>query len=285
MNAVKKHILVGADQSAAGKAAADWAAFRAGNQGLDLHLIRTVPEPWAFREAAQYSSAMARARELIDAETARLTGLNPSLTIDAAVQTGETVQVLQRLSEKAEMVVVGTDRRPDSHGEGFGSVSFQTVVLSRSTVAVVPYANSADRHGVIVGVDGSPDSALALEFGAAEASHSRQDLTAIYACPPDGQASDAEVLRSGPVADHNERHRLRIAVSPIREAYPGLVVHEILETTESPANALIHAAAIASLLVIGLRGSGGLRKPVGSIAWQVLLNIQCPTIVTRAASS
>lgn len=44
------------------------------------------------------------------------------------------------LSEKAEMVVVGTDRRPDSHGEGFGSISFQTVVLSRSTVAVVPDA-------------------------------------------------------------------------------------------------------------------------------------------------
>lgn len=285
MNAVKKHILVGADQSAAGKTAADWAAFRAGNEGLDLHLIRTVPEPWAFREAAQYSSAMARARELIDAETARLTGLIPSLTIDAAVRTGETVQVLQRLSEKAEMVVVGTDRRPDSHGEGFGSVSFQTVVLSRSPVAVVPYANPADRHGVIVGVDGSPDSALALEFGAAEASHSRQDLTAIYACPPDGQAPDRKDPGSGPVAGQEERHRLRMAVSPIWEAYPGLVVHEILETIESPANALIQAAAIARLLVIGLRGSGGLRKPVGSIAWQVLLNVQCPTIVTRPASS
>lgn len=284
MTAVKKHILVGADQSDTGKAAADWAAFRAGNHGLDLHLIRTVPEPWAFREPIQYSNAMARARELVDAEAARLSGLIPSLNIDAAVQTGDTVQVLQQLSEKAEVVVVGTDRRPDSHGEGFGSVSFQAVVLSRSTVAVVPDTDPADRHGVIVGVDGSPDSDLALELGAAEASRSMQDLTAIYACPPVGQSRDGNDLRSGLGAEQEERHRLLTAVSPIREMYPGLVVHEILELNESPANALIHAASKARLLVIGLRGSGGLRKPVGSIAWQVLLNIQCPTIVTRPAS-
>ena len=210
---------------------------------------------------------MAGASELIDAETARLTGLIPSSTIDPAVQTGETVQVLQRLSEKAEIVVVGTDRRPDSHREGFGSFSFQTVVLSRST-SPSSYANPADRHGVIVGVDGSPDSALALEFGAAEASHSRQELTAIYACPPDGHAPDRKDLGSGPVLDQEERHTLRMAVSPIREAYPGLVVHEILETTESPANALIHAAAIARLLVIGLRGSGGTAFPGRPAQWR-----------------
>jgi len=278
---VKKHVLVGVDQSAAGRAAADWAALRAVNLGLSLHLVRVVPEQWAFREPAQHSSAMAGARALLHAEAGRLSSLIPSENIERIIRAGETVQVLQELSDGAETVVVGTDRRPDFHGEGFGSVSFQTVVLSRSTVVVIPDIGLEDRHGVIVGVDGSPDAALALDLGAAEASRTMQDLTAIYSCPPNGQPSDGQDPRAGLGAEQEERRRLLTAVSPIRNAYPDLVVQEIFETNESPPNALIHAAANARLLVIGLRGRGGLRKPVGSIAWQVLLDVQSPTMVTR----
>lgn len=281
MSVVNGHVLVGVDQSSAGRAAADWGALRAGNRGLDLYLVRVVPEQWAFREPAQHSSAMAGARALLDAEADRLSSLIPLVNIETTIRAGETVQVLQELSDGADTVVVGTDRRPDFHGEGFGSVSFQMVVLSRSTVVVIPDIGLADRHGVIVGVDGSPDSALALDLGAAEASKTMQDLTAIYSCPPNGQPSDGQELRSGLGAEQEERRRLLKAVSRIRSAYPDLVVQEIFETQESPSNALIHAAANARLLVIGLRGRGGLRKPVGSIAWQVLLDVQCPTMVAR----
>lgn len=278
---MKKHVLVGADQSSAGRAAADWAAARAGNRGLNLHLARVVPEQWAFRGPAQHSNAMAAARALLDAEADRLSSLMPMLNIETVIRAGETVQVLQELSDGAETVVVGTDRRPDFHGEGFGSVSFQTVVLSRSTVVVIPNIAWADRHGVVVGVDGSPDSARALDLAAAEASRTLQDLTAIYSCPVNRQPSDWQDPRAGLGAEQEERRRLLTAVSPIRSAYPSLVVQEIFETNESPPSALIHAAADACLLVIGLRGRGGLRKPVGSIAWQVLLDVQCPTMVTR----
>lgn len=274
---MKKHVLVGADRSSAGRAAADWAALRAGNLGLNLQLVRVVPEQWAFREPAQHSNAMAGARTLLDAEADRLSSLIPLANIETIIRAGEIVQVLQELSDGAETVVVGTDRRPDFHGEGFGSISFQTVVLSRSTVVVIPDIGLADRHGVIVGVDGSPDSALALNLAAVEASRTMQDLTAIYSCPP----ADGQDARPGRGAEQEERRRLLSAVSPIRNAYPDLVVQEIFETNESPPQALIHAAANARLLVIGLRGRGGFRKPVGSIAWQVLLDVQCPTMVTR----
>lgn len=274
---MKKHVLVGADRSSAGRAAADWAALRAGNLGLNLQLVRVVPEQWAFREPAQHSSAIAGARTLLDAEADRLSSLIPLANIETIIRAGAIVQVLQELSDGAETVVVGTDRRPDFHGEGFGSISFQTVVLSRSTVVVIPDIGLADRHGVIVGVDGSPDSADALNLAAVEASRTMQDLTAIYSCPP----SDGQDARPGRGAEQEERRRLLTAVSPIRKAYPDLVVQEIFETNESPPHALIHAAANARLLVIGLRGQGGFRKPVGSIAWQVLLDVQCPTMVTR----
>jgi nucleotide-binding universal stress UspA family protein len=60
------------------------------------------------------------------------------------------------------------------------------------------------------------------------------------------------------------------------------VVHQQLETDTEPAKALVGAAKDARLLVIGSRGRGGFSRMVlGSTAHAVLLNVPCPTIVTR----
>ena len=68
----------------------------------------------------------------------------------------------------------------------------------------------------------------------------------------------------------------------LTDKYPDLVVHQELETDTEPAKALVDAAAKARLLVIGSRGRGGFSRLVlGSTAHAVLLNVPCPTIVTR----
>lgn len=168
---MKAHeVLAGADGSSTGQGAADWPAQRADGQGLSLHLVRVVPEPLYYRVPAQYVEAVAEAKVLLGHERDRVAARHPTLQIVTSWQPGEPAPVLSVVSVGADIVVLGSDRSADGRGEGFGSVSFQAAVLCRSPVAVIPAPAATNRTGVVVGVDGSADSEIALKMAAEEAS-------------------------------------------------------------------------------------------------------------------
>ena len=166
---VKSQIVVGVDGSAAGYAALEWAVRQAAHSRLRLNLVRVVPGSWSFRNASRYHQSVEQARELLTRKAQLATALDTSLQVTTTLLTGETVRALRVLSRDAEMIVVGTDRRPDRHGEGFGSVRFQTAVTSRCDVTVVPAAGATDRAGVVVGTDGSTDADIAVQRAVVEA--------------------------------------------------------------------------------------------------------------------
>lgn len=282
---MKAHeVLAGADGSSTGQRAADWAAQRADRLGIWLHLVRVVPESSYYRLPEQYEEAVAEAHVLLSLERGRVAARHPTLQIVTSWQPGEPAPVLSRLSVGAEMVVLGSDRSADRRGEGFGSVSFQAAVLCRSPVAVIPAPRVANRTGVVVGIDGSADSELALKVAAEEASRTGEGLTVLHVVSktlPPANAGGAGIGHSrepGPQALISE------ASGSIRQLFPGLHVRVVLDVDDSPADGLIRAAEHASLLVIGCWGRGGLRKPIGSIAEKVLMQLPCPTIIMRPAS-
>ena len=278
---VNSQIVVGVDGSHAGHAALEWAVRRAAHFHVPLNLVRVVPGPWSFRHASRYLEAMNQAAELLAAEARRVSVLDSAVPVTTTLRTGETARTLRRLSGDADMIVVGTDRRPDRHGEGFGSVSFQTAVISHCVVTVVPPAGADGRTGVVVGTDGSADSAIAVERAAAEALRLGQDLTVVHACNGhDGPGA-------GPTGDGTGRMAtdtctvLAAALAGLARDHPGLKVHPVLESGGYPAPALVRAGARALLLVLGCKGRGGLDVLVGSVAREVLMDIQCPTLITR----
>ncbi|MEZ2391358.1 universal stress protein [bacterium RCC_150] len=276
---VKKQILVGIDGSVVGGNAADWAAARARDLGLQLNLLHAVPEPWAFREKTPHERATAQAKDLLKGEAARLAGLDPSLDVVTTLASGEPAETMRRLSADAEMVVVGTDRRADIHGEGFGSVSFQVAIISRCAVVVVPLSSIEAPSGVVVGIDGSSDSDIAVESAAHEAQRMDQELVLVHA------VGEAEGTPAHPGANSDGSLVLSAAAESLAGHYPGLVVQQILAAQHGPAEALLDASAGARLLVIGCKGRGGSRVLVGSVAQHVLLGIRCPTLITRPALS
>jgi nucleotide-binding universal stress UspA family protein len=283
---LKAHeVLAGADGSSTGQRAADWAAQRAAALGLRLHLVRVVPERPYFRLAVQYAEAVAEAGAMLNLERGRVAARHPTLHIATSWQPGEPAPVLSQLSVGAEMVVLGSDRSADRRGEGFGSVSFQAAVLCRSPVAVIPAPRAGSRTGVVVGIDGSDDSELALKMAAGEATRRREALTVLHAASK-GLAGAEQGGRTGAGTSVSPDPRTLIseAAGRMREDFPALTVHEALIVDGAPANALISSAEHASLLVIGCWGRGGLRKPIGSIAEKVLMRLPCPTIITRPAS-
>ena len=283
---MKEHeVVAGADGSDTGQGAADWAAQRAAGLGLRLHLVRAVPDRGYFRQPVQYAEAVAAARAMLDRERARVGTRHPALRIATSWQPGEPAPVLSGLSVGAEMVVLGSDRSADSRGEGFGSVSFQAAVLGHSPVAVIPAPRAGSRTGVVVGIDGSDDSELALTLAAAEANRRGETLTVLHAVSKAPDAADpGRRTEQGYSPKPDSRTLISIAARRMREHFPGLTIHEALESDGGPADVLVRGAEQASLLVIGCRGRGGLRNPIGSIAEKVLLRLPCPTIITRPAS-
>ena len=283
---MKAHeVLAGADGSSTGQRAADWAAQRADRLGLRLHLVRVVPEPSYYRLPVHYGEAVAEAQALLSLERGRVAARHPKLQIITSWQPGEPGPVLSRLSVGAEMVVLGSDRSADRRGEGFGSVSFQAAVLCRSPVAVIPALAAAERTGVVVGVDGSADSEIALKMAAEEANRLGETLTVLHAVSKALRPADAAGWTGiGYRREPDPQALISDAAGSVRDLFPGLHVREALQLDDSPADALIFAAEQASLLVIGCWGRGALRKPIGSIAEKVLMRLPCPTIITRPAS-
>ena len=81
-----------------------------------------------------------------------------------------------------------------------------------------------------------------------------------------------------------EEERLVLAetVAGLKEDYPSLQVHQVLETERSPVDALVDAAVNARMLVVGSRGRGGIQRLLlGSTAHGVLRHLPCPTVITR----
>jgi nucleotide-binding universal stress UspA family protein len=140
---------------------------------------------------------------------------------------------------------------------------------------------------VVVGVDGSEESLIAVEWAAREAVRRSAPLRIVSAPAPMPrmlayQASPrmvAVALRS--IATR----ALDAAVARSEEVAPGLRVTTGL-LSGSPPLALTKSGADASLLVAGARGAGGFAAMVlGSVSRYVADRARCPVVVVRAENT
>ena len=136
---------------------------------------------------------------------------------------------------------------------------------------------------VVVGVDGSEESLLAVEWAAAEARRHAAPLRIVSA--PDAaprmhayQASPAEIA----VALRGIAARaLDAAITRSEEVAPGLPVDTRL-LSGPPAVAVADSGSGASMLVVGARGAGGFAAMMlGSVSRYVAAWAPCPVVVVR----
>jgi nucleotide-binding universal stress UspA family protein len=133
---------------------------------------------------------------------------------------------------------------------------------------------------IVVGVDGSPDSADALAWAAHEARLRGADLEVLYAI-----FFRSELLEQYPDLLQQERSILGAAVARARELEP--TVETTGRTTDPPpAKALIEASVGADLLVVGSRGLGGFKRlELGSVSQQCAHHAACPVVIVRPPRS
>lgn len=142
---------------------------------------------------------------------------------------------------------------------------------------------------IIVGVDGSPSSEVALDWALAEAvlRESRVVALTVSALPWSlGYDPNWPADRDQIAGERRAEVEAAVAASKARIGAPDdLEVEARVHLDERPAFVLITAAADADLLVVGSRGRGGFTGMLlGSVSTACVHHAPCPVVVVPAAA-
>ena len=131
----------------------------------------------------------------------------------------------------------------------------------------------------IVGVDGSQESNVALDWALQQADGREVDVEVLHAAPaPVTSRFVASVTRREPPAPSeidDAVERLEAATADI--AAGRAVEHRLVQG--SPGRSLVDAAADADLLIVGRHGTGGWRHSLGSVSRYCVTHSTTPVIV------
>ncbi|HET8880077.1 MAG TPA: universal stress protein [Arthrobacter sp.] len=281
---MSKPIVVGINGSAGSEAALTWALERAAERKVPVLCVHAVDDRWMSPDFQYHELIRESGMELLEKAKASAAKQAPDVKLDVELRHGSPGSALRDASQNASLVVVGGHDKHWLDGGPMTDRALQVVSASDSPVAVIPAARGTGNRGVVVGVDGSEESLQAVAYAAAEADRGGDELTAVLAFRNPARWVEHQLPESGLAETIVEEDRVVLAesVAGLRDKYPDLVVNQRLETDTDPAKALVDVAKEARLLVVGSRGRGGFsRLLLGSTAHAVLLNVPCPTVVTR----
>jgi nucleotide-binding universal stress UspA family protein len=139
---------------------------------------------------------------------------------------------------------------------------------------------------VLVGVDGSPESAAALEYAVAEADRRGARLRVVSTYFPEysvhGHSRPVTVAEPAIEVEVEAQTRRMVEDALGGAASPPV---EIVVAAGPAANVLIDRSGEVDVLVLGHRGRGGFASMLlGSVSLQCVLHAQCPVIVVRPAA-
>jgi nucleotide-binding universal stress UspA family protein len=207
----------------------------------------------------------------------------PGITVVKDVLVGSPAARLIGATAHAFMLVVGDRGLGGFTGLSTGSMAVQLVMHGVSPVLVVRGPQRADGP-VVVGVDGSPSSARAVEFAASEAWLRDAELVAVHAWTMPavvGPPAMMPLAYDPPAVVEKEERLLAESLAEVAERYPGLTVRREL-VPGSAARALIDRSRHAQLVVVGSRGRGGFSGMLlGSVSQHLIHHAACPVLVVE----
>ncbi|KKC04197.1 universal stress protein [Mycobacterium nebraskense] len=289
----QRGIVVAVDGSPASNAAASWAAHEAALRKVPLTVVHAVTTPTATWPPVPYPESLAvrledegkkaimhaikLAEEALPADR--------KVTINRELVYSSPALALIKMSDDAEMIVVGTAGRGLLARGVLGSVSATVARNANCPVAVIHGDDLPDRRDapVLVGIDGSPTSELATAIAFDEASRRGVELMALHAW------SDVTISEL-PEADWSSleeeaQRSLAENLAGWQERYPDVTVQRLVER-DSPARQLAEKSEFAQLVVVGSHGRGGLTGMLlGSVSNAVLHSVRIPVIVARPEAS
>jgi len=144
--------------------------------------------------------------------------------------------------------------------------------------------STSTHTGILVGVDGSPPSKVAVDWAAREASMRDLPLTILYVSPSPIVAADIPMPVT--LTERLEKHGQSVLRAARSTAEDAIEANSIRIDTEMVSAAvlptLIARSKDADMIVVSSRGAGGFsRLLIGSVAGQVAQHAPCPVVIVR----
>ncbi len=291
-------VVAGVDGSESSLEAALYAAGEASRRGLPLLLVHATPwnvaGPGTPAVPSDFGRLLADSAEVLlaDVEAQVREHADDVPLLRTAVLDDYPVSALCKASGEAVLLVLGRrGNTPTMTGIMAGSTASGVVQHAQCPIIVLPEerpVRTAERHAVVVAVEGAPEDEQVIEFAVAEAADRRTDLVAVHAWRD--IALDVSAGRIPPLVDWagmevEEQGLLAETVSGWRDKEPDVDIREVV-VRDRPAAALREAAATAELLVVGHRHRPVLAR-LGSTVHGLLHRAPCPLAVVplmRAAA-
>jgi len=269
-------IVVGVDGSSTARSALRWAAAEGALHGASV----TAVMAWSYLDqtGGQFDPGYGEvdARRALEAAVA---SAGPGVEVLLEVVNDLPAPALLEAGSRADLLVVGSRGVGGFKGLLLGSVTERILEHVPCPVAVVKEVAPV-RGAVVVGIDGSPTSDVALRWAADEAARRDADLHVVHAwqvpvvtIPAAEQMVDAAEAAGRQVLDR--------ALADPRLA--GLRVEGHLPS-EGASRAMLALADQAALMVVGSRGLGRLgRVLLGSTSRQLAHHAPVPLVVVPPA--
>jgi nucleotide-binding universal stress UspA family protein len=278
------------DGSPSSRLALRWAAGKAAAAGQPLHVVHALEAEVVLREheqlgtreaAADDDAVLTSAMKLVAAEA-------PEVHAVAHSVTGFAVTTLTAASRLAGTLVAGSRGRGAIPAALLGSVSQQLVLHSCCPVVIVRDSRALtppQGAPVVVGVDGSEESAGAVGYAFEHAAETGRPLIAVHSWwwePLDGVNDGEPWTGDWTQISTQEGALLAESLAGWREKYPDVHVEE-RSARGDPVVDLLEQSRGAALAVVGSRGRGGFAGLLlGSVSQRVLKRASCPVAVVRS---
>lgn len=283
---MSKQITVGYDGSAPSAEAVAWAAFEAAARGSRLRIVTCYEIP-VMGDAAYwptgdvYALLLDGAQKSVSAMRAVVAEQHPGLEIVTDASAGPASSALLDDVEPEDLVVVGASSHEGASAFWLGSTPRQVVRQSPCPVVVVRGAASRGRPDrIVVAVDGSPASNVALRWAADEADLHGVTLVVLHAWEYPYLPVDTTSTQGRDITRVDAACLLDQSAALARERCAADVVDALVE--DSPVSALLATVRDGDLVVLGSRGRGAVRAGLfGSTVNSVLERSAVPVVVVR----
>lgn len=279
-------VVVGLDGSDSAQRAVSWAAEEAARRGAPLRIVHAeLPLPadaldmTGMARSALHDEAMAWVQKAIS----KVSEVAPGVEVQVRVEVNTPAWLLEQESQTAALVVVGSRGLGGFGGLVVGSIAVALSCHAKCPVVVVRGADPVPDGPVVVGVNGAPQNWHVLDRAFEEAEARGTALVAVHAWHP--PMRNARIAESVGIAwselDIVRESVVKQRLQACADRHPAVRVEQHV-VHGSPAQRLVEYAEGASLLVVGSRGTGGLRGMLlGSTSQSVLRHAPCPVLLVR----
>jgi nucleotide-binding universal stress UspA family protein len=264
-------VVVGVDDSGESLRAVEWAAGEAERRRQPLQIVHAFiwpllrvplgPAPGAPPEGGLRHAA----ERILATALARAQAVAPGLDVTTSLPESAPIPALLHRSRQAGLLVVGSRGLGEVGGLLLGSVGARLAIEAVCPVVVVR-GSTTPRGPVVVGIADHDDTEALIAFAFAHAARTATALTLAHVSA-EGSASPSRLA----LPEHS--------LALWQERFPEVAVVQA-SLNGHPGKTLVHAAAQASLLVVGSHHRHEISAlMLGSVSQTVLHHAACPVAI------